>query len=40
VADGHRGKSGERDRVHLPYGWLDDPFDLAVPGVEDAVSGG
>src|SRR5262245_9574016 len=36
AADGPRGKTNERDKVHLPYGWLDDPCDMAVPGVEDA----
>lgn len=35
--DTPRGKSGERDRVHLPDGWLDDPWDGVVP--EDAESG-
>ncbi|WP_239103419.1 tRNA dihydrouridine synthase DusB [Microbispora corallina] len=41
-ADGPRGKSGERDKVALPHGWLDDPDDTTVPGAdaEDATSGG
>ncbi len=41
-ADGPRGKSGERDKVMLPHGWLDDPDEMAVPGAdaEDATSGG
>ncbi|WP_230985004.1 tRNA dihydrouridine synthase DusB [Microbispora oryzae] len=41
-ADGPRGKSGERSKVALPHGWLDDPDDTAVPGAgaEDATSGG
>ena len=33
-ADGPRGKTNPRDRVHLPAGWLDDPYDLAVPGAD------
>ncbi len=40
AADGPRGKSGERQKVALPHGWLDDPDDYAVPEVEDALSGG
>ncbi len=41
-ADGPRGKSGERTKVLLPHGWLDDPDDTTVPGAdaEDATSGG
>ncbi|MEV0973728.1 tRNA dihydrouridine synthase DusB [Microtetraspora glauca] len=41
-ADGPRGKSGERNKVMLPHGWLDDPDEMAVPGAdaEDATSGG
>jgi nifR3 family TIM-barrel protein len=41
-ADGPRGKSGERSKVALPHGWLDDPDEMAVPGAdaEDATSGG
>ncbi|WP_433224723.1 tRNA dihydrouridine synthase DusB [Microtetraspora malaysiensis] len=41
-ADGPRGKSGERTKVMLPHGWLDDPDDMTVPGAdaEDATSGG
>ncbi|MEW9533171.1 tRNA dihydrouridine synthase DusB [Microbispora sp. NPDC049125] len=41
-ADGPRGKSGERSKVALPHGWLDDPDDATVPGAgaEDATSGG
>ena len=33
-ADVPRGKTNPRDRVHLPAGWLDDPYDLAVPGAD------
>ncbi|WP_424531350.1 tRNA dihydrouridine synthase DusB [Sphaerisporangium viridialbum] len=41
AADGPRGKSGARERVHLPEGWLDDPYDAAVPeGAELDSSGG
>ncbi|MDP9841756.1 tRNA dihydrouridine synthase DusB [Streptosporangium lutulentum] len=32
--DAPRGKTNPRDRVHLPAGWLDDPYDLAVPGAD------
>ncbi|MEV4458772.1 tRNA dihydrouridine synthase DusB [Microbispora sp. NPDC049633] len=41
-ADGPRGKSGERSKVSLPHGWLDDPDDMTIPGAgaEDATSGG
>ncbi len=37
--DTPRGKSGERDRVLLPEGWLDDPEDGVVAD-EPLVSGG
>ncbi|MFC4533353.1 tRNA dihydrouridine synthase DusB [Sphaerisporangium dianthi] len=41
AADGPRGKSTARERVHLPDGWLDDPGDAAVPeDAESATSGG
>ncbi|MDH2427250.1 tRNA dihydrouridine synthase DusB [Sphaerisporangium sp. TRM90804] len=41
AADGPRGKAGARERVHLPEGWLDDPYDGAVPvGAELDSSGG
>ncbi|GAA4588776.1 tRNA dihydrouridine synthase DusB [Planotetraspora phitsanulokensis] len=42
LVDGPRGKSGERAKVMLPHGWLDDPEDMAVPGAgaEDPTSGG
>ena len=37
-----RGKSGGRQRVVLPEGWLDDRDDPTPPGVEaeDETSGG
>ncbi|TDB93645.1 tRNA dihydrouridine synthase DusB [Nonomuraea longispora] len=39
--DTPRGKSGERSRVLLPEGWLDDPWDCVVPEeAESDVSGG
>ncbi|WP_327091589.1 tRNA dihydrouridine synthase DusB [Nonomuraea sp. NBC_01738] len=39
--DTPRGKSGERERVHLPDGWLDDPWDSVVPkDAESDISGG
>ncbi|MFI6495824.1 tRNA dihydrouridine synthase DusB [Nonomuraea typhae] len=39
--DTPRGKSGERQRVHLPEGWLDDPWDCVVPDdAESDISGG
>ncbi|MEV0753584.1 tRNA dihydrouridine synthase DusB [Streptosporangium sp. NPDC050280] len=40
--DTPRGKTNPRDRVHLPAGWLDDPYDLAVPSAdaESDTSGG
>jgi nifR3 family TIM-barrel protein len=39
--DTPRGKSGERAKVHLPDGWLDDPWDTVVPqDAESDVSGG
>jgi nifR3 family TIM-barrel protein len=39
--DTPRGKSGERDKVALPDGWLDDPWDTVVPeAAESDVSGG
>ncbi|MEU1781410.1 tRNA dihydrouridine synthase DusB [Streptomyces abikoensis] len=33
-ADGPRGRTSGRDRVVLPDGWLDDPFDGATVGTE------
>ncbi|RLV09069.1 tRNA dihydrouridine synthase DusB [Streptomyces griseocarneus] len=33
-ADGPRGRTSGRDRVVLPDGWLDDPYDCAVVGAE------
>jgi hypothetical protein len=39
-ADGPRGKSGVRDRVHLPDGWLDDPDDGTVPVEAELDSSG
>jgi nifR3 family TIM-barrel protein len=39
--DTPRGKSGERTKVLLPDGWLDDPWDCVVPAdAESDVSGG
>nr|WP_184980823.1 tRNA dihydrouridine synthase DusB [Sphaerisporangium rubeum] len=41
AADGPRGASGGRTRVHLPEGWLDDPEARTVPvDAELDVSGG
>ncbi|MEO3809017.1 tRNA dihydrouridine synthase DusB [Sphaerisporangium sp. B11E5] len=41
AADGPRGTSAGRTRVHLPDGWLDDPDGAAVPlDAELDVSGG
>ncbi|MCF6521727.1 tRNA dihydrouridine synthase DusB [Streptomyces sp. JJ36] len=41
-ADGPRGRSSSRDRVALPDGWLDDPYDCAAVAVdaEQDTSGG
>ncbi|WP_035849388.1 tRNA dihydrouridine synthase DusB [Kitasatospora azatica] len=33
-ADGPRGRTSGNGRVVLPEGWLDDPYDCAVPSVE------
>ncbi|MGF1426030.1 tRNA dihydrouridine synthase DusB [Kitasatospora sp. LaBMicrA B282] len=33
-ADGPRGRTSGNGRVVLPDGWLDDPYDCAVPSVE------
>ncbi|WP_372407576.1 tRNA dihydrouridine synthase DusB [Streptomyces luteireticuli] len=33
-ADGPRGRTSGRNRVVLPDGWLDDPYDRAVVGAE------
>lgn len=39
--DTPRGKSGERSKVYLPDGWLDDPWDCDVPqDAESDISGG
>ncbi|GLW11005.1 tRNA dihydrouridine synthase DusB [Microtetraspora sp. NBRC 13810] len=42
AAEGPRGRSNPRDRVHLPEGWLDDPYETpALSGdAELATSGG
>ncbi|MCG5218222.1 tRNA dihydrouridine synthase DusB [Streptosporangium sp. KLBMP 9127] len=41
AAEGPRGKSNPRERVHLPDGWLDDPGEYVVPqGAELDNSGG
>ncbi|MFD7985024.1 tRNA dihydrouridine synthase DusB [Kitasatospora indigofera] len=41
-ADGPRGRTSGNNRVVLPEGWLDDPYDCALPGVdaESDTSGG
>lgn len=41
-ADGPRGRTSGNNRVVLPEGWLDDPYDCARPGVdaESDTSGG
>ncbi|MCI0386597.1 tRNA dihydrouridine synthase DusB [Streptomyces sp. CNQ085] len=41
-ADGPRGRTSGRDRVALPDGWLDDPYDRAgaAAGAELDTSGG
>lgn len=41
-ADGPRGRTTGTRRVILPEGWLDDPYDSAVPDAdaESDVSGG
>jgi nifR3 family TIM-barrel protein len=40
-ATGPRGRQGSPGRVTLPYGWLDDPEDVTVPGgAETDDSGG
>lgn len=36
--DTPRGKSGERDRVHLPDGWLDDPTTAWCPRTRSPTS--
>jgi tRNA-dihydrouridine synthase len=33
-ADGPRGRTSGATRVVLPEGWLDDPYDCAVPGAD------
>ncbi|MBC2878854.1 MULTISPECIES: tRNA dihydrouridine synthase DusB [Streptomyces] len=33
-ANGPRGRTSGRDRVVLPEGWLDDPYDCAVVGAD------
>lgn len=40
--DTPRGKSGERSKVALPDGWLDDPWDCPLPDdeAESDISGG
>jgi nifR3 family TIM-barrel protein len=33
-ADGPRGRTSGNNRVVLPEGWLDDPYDCALPGID------
>jgi nifR3 family TIM-barrel protein len=35
-----RGRQGSAGRVTLPYGWLDDPDDVTVPGGAELASSG
>ena len=39
-AAGPRGRQGSPGRVTLPYGWLDDPDDVTVPGGAELASSG
>ncbi|TQF05502.1 tRNA dihydrouridine synthase DusB [Kitasatospora acidiphila] len=41
-ADGPRGRTSGNGRVVLPDGWLDDPYDCAIPSIdaESDTSGG
>lgn len=40
VGDGPRGRTSHGRPVTLPYGWLNDPDELAQVELEDAFSGG
>lgn len=39
-AGGPRGRQGSPGKVSLPYGWLDDPEDTAVPRAADVMHSG
>ncbi|MFR9750813.1 tRNA dihydrouridine synthase DusB [Nocardia sp. 004] len=39
-AEGPRGRQGSPGKVALPYGWLDDPDDPAVPQAADVMHSG
>ena len=40
VGDGPRGRTSHGREVKLPYGWLNDPDELATISIDDAISGG
>ncbi|MFT3899129.1 MAG: tRNA dihydrouridine synthase DusB [Gordonia sp. (in: high G+C Gram-positive bacteria)] len=40
AAAGPRGRQGSPGKVSLPYGWLDDPEDTAVPRAADVMHSG
>ena len=40
VADSPRGRSSHGRPVHLPDGWLNDPFEIPAITIDDSVSGG
>ncbi|GGK58862.1 tRNA dihydrouridine synthase DusB [Nocardia camponoti] len=39
-AEGPRGRQGSPGKVALPHGWLDDPYDAAVPHAADVMHSG
>ena len=40
VAESPRGRSSHGRPVHLPDGWLEDPFEIPAITIDDSVSGG
>ena len=40
VADAPRGRTSHGRAVHLPEGWLEDPFEIPAITIDDSVSGG
>ena len=40
VADAPRGRTSHGRAVHLPDGWLEDPFEIPAITIDDSVSGG
>jgi hypothetical protein len=40
VGESPRGRTSHGRPVHLPDGWLNDPFEIPEITIDDSVSGG